>query len=488
MTDNLSSLSAQQLADVFGVAASTLFSLVNRCGMPRLQKTGAARFDLQAVSDWLKSAPPLAPRQDPLERVKESFRLQFPDAIASIKTLDKELAEKKRGKGYSLLKVPSKKFGFLYYVRYIADGKLVPSKWCAHTNDRSEAALFALDNRERLLSAYFHRRGSATPHAKKSMYALLEEYYAKDSPFLKEDKARGRSLCEKTRSVYRHFVTDTLIPHLKAAGVSRFDSLTPPVMAELQNSLLLKKGNKPATVNRYFSALNVTLAHYVMKGFVKENVLDKVKPLKTVGRSVRGCHEIGKVGGVFNSRWEDEASYMLCLMIYATGMRNGEIARLRPSDVVEKGGERFVSVSKSKTKNGERLAPLHGFVYGRLADYIKENDIQEDEYIFSAKGYNQSTVYRKANAALGAKLGCAAAELDERRVTYYSGRHYWKTLMSAGNLGEDAEELFMGHKVSREVRKVYNHKDKRGEEKTLEKAREVFAILDGALFLGNPPE
>jgi integrase len=494
MIDMTGSLSAQQLADVFGVAKPTLLSLVTRNGMPCLRQTGAAgrsamRFDPAAVSDWLKSKPPLDfASQSPLERVKAYFRTQFPDAIASLRTLDREFAEKKRGKGYSLLKVPSKKFGFLYYVRYIANGKLVPSKWCAHTNNKSQAAVFALNNRERLLSAYFEKHGASPPRAPKNMFALLEEYYDKDSPFLKEDKARGRSLCEKTRSVYRHFVTDVFIPHLKAAGADGFASLTPPVMAELQNALLLKKGNKPSTVNRYFGALNSIFAHFVMKGYVKENVMDKVKPLKASGESVRGCHELEKVRGAFNSRWEDKTSYMLCLMIYATGMRNSEIAKIRPPDIVEKGGARFVSVSKSKTKNGARLVPLHAFVYRNLADYIRETGAQADGYIFSAKGYNQSTLYRKANEALGAKLGCAADELDRQRITYYSGRHYWKTLMSAGGLGEDAEEFFMGHKTSREVRQRYNHKDKRGEEKALEKAREIFAILDNALFLGDLPE
>jgi integrase len=481
------------MADVFGVAKSTLFSLVNRCGLPSFLKSDAAgrktpRFDPAAVSDWLKSNPPLSAARSPLERVKESFRLQFPDAIAALKTLDKEFAERKRGKGYSLLKVPNKKLGFLYYVRYVKDGALVPSKWCAHTNDKGEAARFALDNRERILTAYFDKRAAATPHAKKPMRALLEEYYAKDSPFLKEDKARGRSLCEKTRSVYLHFVSDVFLPYLKAAGVRAFPSLTPRVMAEFQNALLLKKGNKPSTVNRYFGALNVMFAHYAMKGYIQENVMDKVRPLKTVGCSVRGCHELEKVDGAFNSRWEDERSYMLCLMIYATGMRNGEIARIRPMDIVEKGGECFASVSKSKTKSGERLVPLHPLVRGRLADYVKKNNIQEDGYIFSDKGYNQSALYRKANAALGARLGLAAAELAERRVTYYSGRHYWKTLMSAEGLGEDVEELFMGHKVSREVSKRYNHKDKRGEAKTLEKAREIFAILDKTLFVSGQSE
>jgi hypothetical protein len=53
--------------------------------------------------------------------------------------------------------------------------------------------------------------------------------------------------------------------------------------------------------------------------------------------------------------------------------------------------------------------------------------------------------------------------------------------MNAEELG-DVEEYFMGHKVSRDVAKRYNHRDKQGQEKILEKAREVFAILDKRLF------
>jgi hypothetical protein len=54
--------------------------------------------------------------------------------------------------------------------------------------------------------------------------------------------------------------------------------------------------------------------------------------------------------------------------------------------------------------------------------------------------------------------------------------------MSSEGLGEDIEEFFMGHKVSGDVSKNYNHKDKRGREKLLEKAKEVFAILEKKLF------
>jgi hypothetical protein len=54
--------------------------------------------------------------------------------------------------------------------------------------------------------------------------------------------------------------------------------------------------------------------------------------------------------------------------------------------------------------------------------------------------------------------------------------------MNREGLGEDAEELFMGHKVSNDVAKRYNHKDKQGKELMLVKTRKVFAILDSYIF------
>jgi len=54
--------------------------------------------------------------------------------------------------------------------------------------------------------------------------------------------------------------------------------------------------------------------------------------------------------------------------------------------------------------------------------------------------------------------------------------------MSREGLGEDAEEVFMGHRVSADVAKSYNRKDKWGDQKKVEKAREVFAVLDRCLF------
>jgi hypothetical protein len=54
-------------------------------------------------------------------------------------------------------------------------------------------------------------------------------------------------------------------------------------------------------------------------------------------------------------------------------------------------------------------------------------------------------------------------------------------MMNAEGLG-DVEEYFMGHKVSKDVAKRYNHLDKQGRKRIEEKALEVFNILDKRLF------
>ena len=185
----------------------------------------------------------------------------------------------------------------------------------------------------------------------------------------------------------------------------------------------------------------------------------------------------------FNTKWDDTLSYLLCLMIYSTGMRNSEIEKIKAGDLIELDGINFVDIKDSKTNNGIRLVPLHEFVYRKIQRYVKQTGKKDGDYIFSDhRGPNQSTLYNQANTLLGKKLKLSENDLEKQKITFYSGRHFWKTLMSSEGLGDDIEEFFMGHKVSGDVSKNYNHKDKRGRGKLLEKAKEVFAILDRKLL------
>jgi integrase len=216
-----------------------------------------------------------------------------------------------------------------------------------------------------------------------------------------------------------------------------------------------------------------------MDGVLTENVFKKLIVLKEkkTGRS-RNCYEIDKVKNVFNRKWREEVPYLLCLIIYSTGLRNSEIEKIQVQDIIKLKDCHFIDVHKGKTKNSVRIVPLHPFVCEKIMAYIKKTKKQPTDYVFSKNGnHNQSTLYTTANLLLGKRLKMTDSDLTEQYITFYSGRHYWKTLMNANGLG-DVEEYFMGHKVSADVAKRYNHRDKQGQKMILKKAREVFTILD----------
>jgi integrase len=189
------------------------------------------------------------------------------------------------------------------------------------------------------------------------------------------------------------------------------------------------------------------------------------------------------LNGVFTQNWKDTRSLVLILIIYSSDLRNSEIERLKLGDIISIDDCRFIDVKKSKTKNGERLVPLHPFVYDKIMDFIKDKNLSPDDFIISKQGRPLSSkVYKKANIELAEKLNMSETELAAKNLTFYSGRHFWKTLMNADSLGEDIEELFMGHSVSSNISKRYNHTDKRGKNYLLQKTRQVYSILDKSLF------
>ena len=158
-------------------------------------------------------------------------------------------------------------------------------------------------------------------------------------------------------------------------------------------------------------------------------------------------------------------------------MRNGEIQRIEMGDVIEIGGVRFIDIPESKSRNGVRVVPLHDFACGKLAEYAIRNP-----GIFSEmKERSFQRECAKANLSLAGLMGHSPEMLERENIRFYSGRPYWKTLMNSEGLG-DVEEYFMGHRVSGDIAKRYNRKDKVGQEKLAQKAREVFAVLDRCLF------
>jgi integrase len=483
---NSTILTSCQAASVLQINENTLNALAIGGKIPHIRIPSTSgyqmRFNTVDITTWLKHGLILNNNTANVNRYKRQLIKQFPEELAELQRYNKQFAAPRKTKGYCLSKVANKKLGFAYYVRYMEQGRTVPTRWSTHTNNEEAAHEFAACSRGKLLSEYNQRKAQSKLAG--SLYPIMKKYYEKNSPYLKKDTLRGRVLGETARRSYHNSILRHWIPFLKKNYIKKLEEIDTPLLARFQDCCLAK-GLKPQTVNHYVSFVSNIFDYLVMRGQIKTNPCGGLTAIRVRegGYEARGCYHINEVKGVFNKRWQDEQSYLLNLVIYSTGMRNSEIDRIQVKDIIRINKCRFIKISKSKTRYGERLVPLSEFVYNKLSRYIAKNKKDSESLLFCRADGKKlpRRHYTNANLALGKHLRYDKAGLKKENITFYSGRHFWKTLMNANDLGE-VEEYFMGHKVSNDVAKRYNHRDRQGQEKTTEKAGKVFKILNTKLF------
>jgi len=481
--------STKELSHVLQIKSTTINELVASGKIPYTKIPTASgevvRFVPQKIKSWLKSKPTInMDDKKYLTRFRTEINKENSSVIKDLKEIDKQFTKKKEIKGYYLWWRKN-----VYYVIYIKDGKKVPTNRCTYTRNREAAERWAIENRDRILNEYYNRDVVKKKYG--DLYTILRKYYAPNSPYLEIDIKRGRDLNNDSRENYHNFIIHQLIPFLRKKKIKDISEIDVPLLAKFQNWLLLDRnvngkkilGCKPQTINRNISIISLIFDHLLIEGEIKINPCKSLVCLKNNNEVIRGCYEITKLKGVFNKTWNNQLSYLLSLLIYTTGMRNSEIERIRVQDIMVIDKVHFINIEKSKTKNGIRLVPLHDFVYRKIIAYIKKHHKNDNDLIFKKSNtkYLSSEIYDLANLELGKFTKFSKSQLLKENITFYSGRHFWKTLMDSENLGE-IEEYFMGHKVSNDVAKRYNHRDKQGRKKLLERAKKVFQILDKYIF------
>jgi len=491
-------MTTSQAANVLKINENTLVNLAVCGKIPHIRIKAAGepqfRFNSLDIINWLKHGPALIlQNKDSIKYFEHQVQKKFPEALAEIQEFNKQFIIPRKGKGYNLTKVKNKKMGFVYHVRYIENGHVIPTWRSTHTNNEKLANEFAINNRDKVISEYHQRKFYNKINEK--IYPIFHQYYKKDSIYLKKDMLRGRILCEKTRSIYNNSIIHHWIPFLKKYHIKNFEEINTPLMTKYQD-YCLAKGHKPQTVNHYVCYVSNIFDYLLIRGQIKNNPCTGLVTIKVkeTDNKIRNCYNINELKGIFNKRWPDELSYLLCLVIYTTGMRNSEMDRIQIKDIIKIGQYRFIHIPKSKTKFGERYVPLHDFVYIKIKRYIDKRRKNPDDLLFCQKNGKPISrhYYSYANIVMGMftrqeknrilDYELIKKKLNEENITFYSGRHFWKTLMNAYDLGE-IEEYFMGHKVSNDVAKRYNHRDKQGQHKIIQKAREVFKILDRSILL-----
>lgn len=450
----------KELSEALHASESALAALL-RHKSSQSDPSGSGRQAAQSADDL----------PDRLAFLLRQYLSQYPDMLRTLDALN-SMTTPIGAKHYYLSKVPNKRHGFVWYVRYSEKGAVIPSHWSTGTNNRALAELFARKNRESLLARYRARQSVQT-----DFYDLIEQYYEADSASLQNDKKRGRRLTEHNRRKRLAIVRKEFAPFLRTQRVQGFADVTPSVVARFQNRQL-SKGLAPQTVNMQTGAVSAMFKQFVLLGLAPLNPFKHVERLKLSEETTkaRGCHDIEKAPGVFEEPWDDPTELLLCALGYSSGIRNIEIQRARVRDVFWRHNCWFLDIPDSKTKNGVRIAPLHPFVVARL-DLDRPGNAP-----LIPLPRSPGKIFNAANATMGYKLGMLPEQLAAEHITFYSGRHFYKTMLNAEGLG-DAEEYFMGHRVSSSAAQVYNHRDRQGQKKIAEAAHSVIAILDKRLFM-----
>ena len=323
---------------------------------------------------------------------------------------------------------------------------------------------------------YYNRREG------KVLYALLQRYYSQDSPYLVIDAARGRKINENSRQILHGFIVNSFIPYLQRSNIKTFEEIKPVVMNRYQNYLLIEKKLLPQSINRQISGIKAIFSHMYMTGIIERNVMKDIAPLRNMNSRIRGCYSLEDLAGIFRNQWEDKKSYLLCSLIYSAGLRNSEIQNLKVKDIIAKEDIHFLNIVKSKTASGIRIIPIHPKIKNALDEWIIEKHLPEESCLFMKNpGLRIFKTARKAHFYMASLLGKDQKELERENITFYSGRHFYKTMLNCYNLG-DIEELFMGHRVNKDVKERYNHKNKRGEKELLKEAGKVIEVIDKTLF------
>jgi hypothetical protein len=171
-------LTSCRTANVLQINENTLNALAIGGKIPhiRIQSTGGyqMRFNNVDLTTWLKHGLILNNNTANVKQYKQQLIKQFPGEMEELQRYNKQFAAPRKTKGYCLSKGANKKLGFVYYVRYMEQGRTVPTRRSTHTNNEETAHEFAVCSRDKLLGEYNRRKAQSKLAG--SLYPIMKKF------------------------------------------------------------------------------------------------------------------------------------------------------------------------------------------------------------------------------------------------------------------------------------------------------------------------
>jgi len=219
--------------------------------------------------------------QNKIQNLEPLIKEIYPILIKIIQLFEGNNNYKRARKGYGFQKKPSKKHGFLYYVRYYDNGKMIPTSWNTQTNVLDEAKEFAEKKRTQLLSEYYKKQSIKESNINdyKNMFMILKEFYSKDSIFLNHYKKLNITFNDDTRIYNNNIINKTFIPFLKKNNIKTFSDITAHIIGNFQ-LFLIEKNKTPNCISRYIKAIEYIFSNLAMMGIIETNVFERIPKIR----------------------------------------------------------------------------------------------------------------------------------------------------------------------------------------------------------------
>jgi integrase/recombinase XerD len=236
--------------------------------------------------------------------------------------------------------------------------------------------------------------------------------------------------------------TNALLGFLKYFQASNWRQLTNEDIERFQMDMIIAKNLSVSYQNTFVSAIKVF--YEVVTGL-------KVAP-EFIGRPRKGnplprVLSLEQIRGLLLSVQNQKHRMMLSL-IYACGLRSGELINLKPGDILS---DRMMIHLKGAKGNKDRLVPLSEKLLHQLREYFKV--YKPKMWLF--EGQHQGEKYTQRSLQQVFKRALVSARLD-KTMRLHDLRHSYATHQVEAGTNQRVIQELLGHKSSKTT-EIYTH-------------------------------
>ena len=301
--------------------------------------------------------------------------------------------------------------------------------------------------------------GQVVTKERATFEAFAEGFFDPDGEWAREKRRRGHRLsadqCERhSRSTKNH-----LIPFFGKMRIARIDDEDTRRFQETLEDQELSGG----TINRVTVALRL-----ILKGAYRKKMMRRMPIVEAVSekdRRQRGVYLPDEIRALFKLEWPDRRCYVANITAAATGLRAGEIAGLRESNVHSEYLEvectwnpRF---GLGPTKTGRvRVVPIPFRIHDELVQLLSQNPLKtENRFVFYSIKPDKPMDQREFTEALYSaleKIGITETQRKERGLDFHAWRHTFNSLLIDRRIPLQAVQSVTGH-LTPEMTQRYYH-------------------------------